>query len=267
MSLQILAMTALTIGITHTLIGVDHYIPFIVLGKARSWKFRKTMLITFIAGLGHIAGSVLIGLAGYFILGLTGLSTLEGIESTRGDLASWGLLIFGAVYGIWGLIRAKQGKTHSHKHLHSAGVDCEPEHVEQMQMSEITTAEQQEFTVTGGSEVTGAHTHDHEHPGTHSHHHAKKELTIWGLFIVFVLGPCEPLIPMLIYPAFEAHPVYAVSLVILLFGIGTIGVMMGIVAVASKGLIKLKTGKIQKYVHAISGLAIVIAAVLMLSGL
>jgi nickel/cobalt transporter (NicO) family protein len=40
-SLNILTATALVIGFTHTLIGPDHYLPFIVLGRAEEWTLRK----------------------------------------------------------------------------------------------------------------------------------------------------------------------------------------------------------------------------------
>ena len=38
-----LAGTAATLGLVHTVIGPDHYLPFIVIGRARNWKLRKTL--------------------------------------------------------------------------------------------------------------------------------------------------------------------------------------------------------------------------------
>ena len=38
----VLLGTASTIGFIHTLIGPDHYLPFIVLSKARNWSTKKT---------------------------------------------------------------------------------------------------------------------------------------------------------------------------------------------------------------------------------
>jgi len=52
----------------------------------------------------------------------------------------------------------------------------------------------------GGS----AHGHKHAHHGSHAHVHEEgsgANITPWALFIIFVLGPCEPLIPILMYPA------------------------------------------------------------------
>ena len=39
-----LAGTAATLGLVHTVIGPDHYLPFIVIGRAREWTLRKTLL-------------------------------------------------------------------------------------------------------------------------------------------------------------------------------------------------------------------------------
>ena len=44
----ILSITALSIGFFHTLLGQDHYLPFIVMSKARNWKIIKTLSITFL---------------------------------------------------------------------------------------------------------------------------------------------------------------------------------------------------------------------------
>ena len=55
----ILAGTAALIGLGHTLCGPDHYLPFIVMGKANRWSMPKTLWITFLCGLGHVAGNPL----------------------------------------------------------------------------------------------------------------------------------------------------------------------------------------------------------------
>ncbi|MDD5693847.1 MAG: hypothetical protein PHD61_00875, partial [Bacteroidales bacterium] len=82
--IMILCVTALSIGFIHTLLGPDHYLPFIVLARARDWSVMKTGLITAVCGLGHVGSSVLLGLLGV-ALGV-GISRLEGFEAFRGNL-------------------------------------------------------------------------------------------------------------------------------------------------------------------------------------
>ncbi len=59
--LSVLALTAVSVGFFHTLFGPDHYLPFIVMAKAREWSFARTFWITFVSGLGHVLSSVALG--------------------------------------------------------------------------------------------------------------------------------------------------------------------------------------------------------------
>ena len=61
---NILMISAASLGFLHTLLGPDHYLPFIVMGKARRWSIWKTGGITIACGIGHIGSSVLLGLVG-----------------------------------------------------------------------------------------------------------------------------------------------------------------------------------------------------------
>ena len=87
--------TAMFIGFFHTLLGPDHYLPFIFMGKARKWSMMKIAWITVLCGTGHVASSVGLGLIG-IALGIT-VTRLAAIESFRGNLAAWALIAFGLV--------------------------------------------------------------------------------------------------------------------------------------------------------------------------
>ena len=80
----ILAGTAATIGFLHTVLGPDHYLPFIVLSKARQWSTLKTIVITFLCGFGHVLSSIFLGFIG-IVLGIA-VFKLEAIESFRGEI-------------------------------------------------------------------------------------------------------------------------------------------------------------------------------------
>ena len=66
----ILVMTAASVGFLHTLLGPDHYLPFIVMAQARRWSFLKTGWITFLCGVGHVGSSVLLGIMGFHMIPL-----------------------------------------------------------------------------------------------------------------------------------------------------------------------------------------------------
>jgi len=86
----LLMITAASLGFFHTLLGPDHYLPFIAMAKARNWSAVKTILITVVCGFGHILSSVVLGIIGIGF-GLL-VNKLELFESFRGDLAAWFLI-------------------------------------------------------------------------------------------------------------------------------------------------------------------------------
>ncbi len=113
---MLLSVTAVSIGFIHTLLGPDHYLPFIVLSEAKKWSLRKTMIITFLCGLGHVMSSVILGLIGIAV----GISVhkLTAIESFRGNIAAWLFIAFGLVYMIISIRSLYRKKKHTHSHFH-----------------------------------------------------------------------------------------------------------------------------------------------------
>lgn len=226
--LTILLATAATIGFLHTLFGPDHYVPFIAMAKAKEWSKIKTFFITLSSGIGHVLGSVVLGLIG-IIAGMS-ISQIESIESFRGDIAGWLLISFGFVYLIWGIKKAIRNIPHKHIHVHKDGT---------------------------------SHEHLHTHQIEHSHVHDqnnKKSITPWVLFTIFIFGPCEALIPMLMYPAVN-ESILGLVLVVTVFGIMTIATMIGMVFISLYGINILPLNKLTRYSHAIAG------AIIFMSGL
>ncbi|MBW1816500.1 MAG: hypothetical protein JRF65_09045 [Deltaproteobacteria bacterium] len=103
--IKILLITAASVGFFHTLLGPDHYLPFIVMSKARKWSVGKTIWLTILCGIGHVGSSVVIGSIGIGV-GI-GVSKLEVFEGVRGSLAAWMFVVFGLSYFLWGLFRAR----------------------------------------------------------------------------------------------------------------------------------------------------------------
>ncbi len=226
--LSILIITAVSIGFLHTLFGPDHYVPFIVMAKAGKWSTVKTTWITILCGIGHVASSVILGFVG-IAFGIA-VSNLTDIESTRGNVAGWILIAFGLVYTVWGIRRAYRNRPHKHWHPHSDG---------------------------------NLHVHTHVHSEEHTHVHQNAEnrsMTPWILFTIFVFGPCEPLIPILMYPAAQGHILYVVA-VSLVFAVVTIGTMTSIVLGSIMGLKLIPAGHFERYTHALAGFSILLCGI------
>jgi hypothetical protein len=85
-------------------------------------------------------------------------------------------------------------------------------------------------------------------------------MTPWVLFIIFVLGPCEPLIPILMYPAARGQILQVVT-VSIVFGLITIGTMVGVVLGSLAGLRLLPMGNFERYTHALAGVSILFCGI------
>ena len=220
-----LIITAASIGFFHTLLGPDHYLPFVMMSWARKWSGLKTTLITVLCGLGHIGSSVVLGLLGVSV-GIA-VNKLEFVEGFRGNLAGWLLIAFGLVYLVWGLRRAYRNRPHVHSHAHTS---------------------------------EAAHTHSHSHHQEHAHVHndtAKQSIAPWALFVIFVFGPCEPLIPILMYPAAK-NSFFGLVVVTSVFGVVTLGTMLGMVLISRAGVSFIPLKRLQRYTHAIAGATILL---------
>lgn len=196
----LLLLSTAGVAVLHTLTGPDHYLPFIVMGRARRWSFARTVGWTLLCGVGHVGSSVLLALGGV-ALGY-GLERVQLIEEWRGGLAAWLMIAFGAVYLAWGLKRAWRG----HAHVH-AGVRAEADGF---------------------------------------------NLTPWVLFTIFVFGPCEPMIPLVMLPAAQGQWV-EMGTVVALFSVLTLAAMLGAVLLVRRGLTVLPLARFERYTHAAAG--------------
>lgn len=201
---MILLLSAVTLGVVHTAVGIDHTLPFVVLARARAWTLRRTLLITCACGLGHVLSSVLLAAIG---LGLgIGGSRLLAIEETRGVWAAWCLVGLGLAYAGVSLWR-----------LSSRG-------------------------------------HRESSP-----HHAH---LVSGLFLVFVLGPCEALLPLLTASGMSLALTDALW-VTLVFSLATIGTMLGLVTIGYVGtsfaLLRERFVRLERHAHVLAGLTLALS--------
>lgn len=207
--LLVLLGTAASLGFLHTLLGPDHYVPFLAISRARGWSISKTAWITGVCGLVHVGSSVVIGIIGLRLS--YQLTSLEAFEAFRGSLAGWLIIAFGLAYLVWGIKRAVAKKNQK-------GV---------MEKLEDSSANQ---------------------PTKKSY----KQLLPWILFIVFLFGPCEPLIPVLMFPAANISTM-SILLVAGVFGLVTIATMMALVLFPLYGIQKIRIPALQTYGHALAG--------------
>ncbi|GAB4159274.1 MAG: hypothetical protein Fur0037_26520 [Planctomycetota bacterium] len=225
-----LALASLTLAVVHTALGPDHYLPFVMLGRARRWSFGRTLAVTAACGLGHVGSSLLLGAIGLAIG--TALAGVEAIEQWRGSAAGFGLVLVGSAYALWGLCRGRRHRHGIELHRHGGAVHLH----------------------CGG---TGPHRHD---PGAGE---PVKDVAFWALFLVFVLGPCEPLLPLFVAPASAGRWGDALVAAIV-FGVATIGTMLAVTGALYRGAERLPLGPLERWSHALAGSVVALSGAGML---
>lgn len=219
MQVDVLIWAAITISFLHTIAGPDHYVPFIALSRSRGWSMGRTVLWTVGCGLGHVLSSVLLGLAGAAI-GWS-LSSLTWMESVRGGIAGWALFCFGLAYTVWGIVRARRDNKHRHFDMNDDG---------------------------------SMYVYEHKH-GEVVAPKERHRVTPWVMFLIFVLGPCEPMIPLLFAPAVQ-ESWWSMALLISVYTLFTLATMTVMVVVGYYGTAFFKTDKLEKYMTALGGITI-----------
>jgi ABC-type nickel/cobalt efflux system permease component RcnA len=232
----LLCGTALSIGAVHTLLGPDHYLPFAAMAQAGRWTLRRTIIVTVLCGVGHVLSSVVLGAVGIG-LGIA-VFKLEAMEAARAGLAGWLLLAFGLAYLVYGIRRAIRHRPHTHWHAHADGT---------------------------------VHSHEHVHVDAHAHVHARDEgtaggVTPWVLFTILVFGPCEPLIPILMYPAAQGNAA-EVAIVTALFAAATLTTMTAAVVCAYAVSRPLSQVQWARYGPAVAGFVVVLCGTAIKVGL
>ena len=102
------------------------------------------------------------------------------------------------------------------------------------------------------------HHHTHRH-GQELIAHNKGNITPWVIFIIFVLGPCEALLPLL-GPA-ATLGAGAVAIVTIVFSICTIATMMLTVALGVKGLSMLRFPWLEHHSGEVAGATIMLCGI------
>lgn len=165
--LTTLALTGFTVAFFHAAIPT-HWLPFVLVARARGWNRGKTLLVTMFAGFGHVALTTLLGLG----LAWFGFQVDERFGEAFPRIAG-GFLVAVGVYYLW-------------RQWRGAGICHHP--------------------VPGGRHRPDEHC-GHE-AAEHSHWDGELQdselvsrkkgdwAAISGLFLMLTLSPCEAFLPI-----------------------------------------------------------------------
>lgn len=240
-----LIIAGLSVSFFHAILP-NHWLPFVLAGRAQKWPLGKTLSIVVLAGGGHVAITTLLGI---LIVGM-GLALSDYIEAWAAPLSSGILILFGLFY----IVQYFRGGTHHH--LHIPGFDHLPEH-------------------------THDHHEDHDHPHPHPHHDhshhdhnhhnhtAKKEtgnrfspdtVAVTSLIALLTFSPCEGFLPIYLTAWPYGWTAFAVLSIVL--AVGTIVGMIAFTGLTFIGIQHLELPWLERYENLILGGVLVFLGIL-----
>jgi len=262
LNIIILSVTAFGLGILHTVLGVDHYIPFAAISKTYDWSRKKTFWVVAGCGTGHCLSTIILcGVCAFFVNALS--DYMDHIKDIGEIIGNWALIIFGVVYVIWGIYAAVKNKPHIHKMPNGQTIS----HYGHDHFPGTKSDGSLELSDEEGHE----HPHRHAHEYEHSHHgdavDKRSNKPVIALFVLFMFTPCEILIPLLLKPPAST----SVAVFFIVAGSFTVAHMVTMLTASFltiKGFNMLPLKKLERYMYIITGgLILLCAAVIITFGL
>ena len=230
---SLLFVTAAATAAFHTLIP-DHWLPFVLVGRARGWSARTTALVSGLSAVVHVALSAVLGLLAIRAGEIVAAAVGRNLERASGAL----LVVFGTAYALWAW--RKGG------HFHPGGALL---HRAESRM--------------------GCDGHEGPENPEHLHYHADEAWIRAGkgavpLALVVGLNPCVLVLPIMVATA--ERGVATVAAVTLAYSATTVMLMVGLSVAGVAGARRLPVPAVARHMEAASGvlIALVGAAVLLL---
>lgn len=213
--LATLAATGFSVAFFHAALPT-HWLPFVLVARARGWRDRKTMAVAGAASLGHVAITSLLGL----VVALLGREAEDHFGDWFRWIAAGALLLVGFYFGV------QQLRGAGLRHHHLPGGQHAP------------------------SEACG-----HESESTHLEHELRESplveqrtsdwAAISGLLVMLTLSPCEAFLPVYLSGAQLGWPgFFALSGIL---AAGTLAGMALFTWLTLRGLERFDLKKVERY--------------------
>lgn len=216
--LTTIAITGLGVAFFHAAIPT-HWLPFVLAARAQHWSHPKTLVVTALAGSGHVLVTAALGV----LIAWFGIALNERVGVWFPRIAGAALLLLGAFY----LYRQLTGKGHAHHHLF-----CGHEH-------------------THAGALDHAHPHDAPPPVSHRAPAPSDRMAITSLLTLLTFSPCEAFLP--IYASGVRYGWAGFALLTAILSIGTVAGMVLFTWLTLAGVEKIKLGLLEKYESGLIG--------------
>lgn len=219
--LTTIAVTGFSIAFMHAAIPT-HWLPFVLTARVQKWSKPKTLLITTLAGCGHVLFTAILG----FFLAWLGIALNEKIGRWFPWIAGGALIAFGLYY----VIQQLRGRGHGHSH--QPGGPSPPEH-------------------------DHGHAH-HDRGGCDPNSEAVQQpprksdwAAIVSLLALLTFSPCEGFLP--VYVSGVRYGWSGFFLLTLILSVATVAGMIIFTWLTLAGMEKLKLAFLEKYERGILG--------------
>ena len=234
-ALATIAATGFTVAFFHAAIPT-HWLPFVLVARARRWTHAKALSVAIFAGFGHVALTSLLGL----VIAWFGFQLDEHFGHVFTRVAGVILLVVAGFY-FW-----RQWRGKGIMHHHTPGGHHEP-------------------SAHCGHGIEQGHSHlETELEGSELVSDRKGDwAAISGLFVMLTLSPCEGFLPIYLSAVESGWTGFFVLSGIL--AAGTFGGMLLFTWLTLVGLEKVELKRVERYEAALLGAVFTILGVLMLT--
>lgn len=223
--LTTIAITGFGIAFFHAAMPT-HWLPFVLTARVQRWNPAKTLLITALAGCGHVSFTALLGL----LLTIFGVALNERIGNWFPKIAGGLLLLFGLYY----LYRQNVGKGHIH--------------------------------LFGDEVRHHEHAHDQQHQTSATDlqrpTRTSDRVAVVSLLALLTFSPCEGFLP--IYVSGIRYGWIGFSLLTAILSVATVAGMLVFTGLTLAGLTRIKLALLEKYESALMGSLLCAVAILII---
>lgn len=234
-----IALTGLTVAFFHAAIPT-HWLPFVLASKKQQWSRLKTLAITALAGVGHIAITTFIG----FLIVYFGRSLNSGVGEWFPFLAAGALILFGGYY----ITQFLRGRSHVHllpsRHHHQHHMAQSPSKLapplkanRRLPPDFASYVDVNDLAVRRRSD----------------------RVAIVSLIALLTFSPCEGFLPVFFSGIAYGWTGFAILAAIL--GIGTVAGMTVFTSLTLAGMEKIKLSVLEKYEALVMGVLLCLLGV------
>ncbi len=255
-----IAVTGFTVAFLHAAIPT-HWLPFVLTARVQKWNRAKTLVVTALAGTGHVLFTAILG----FLVAWFGIAVNARLGRWFPWIAGGALILFGLYY----VIQQLRGKGHGHSHAfggHSHETHDHGDAKHDRHHGEAGHHYHDEGVHDGHTEhVHNEITHHHER-GIHDRDEPvpPPRKSDWGaiasLLALLTFSPCEGFLP--VYVSGVRYGWGGFFLLTAILSFATVGGMVIFTWLTLAGMEKLKFKVLEKYESGIMGALLCVLGIL-----